>query len=62
MMAGETNIYYVTEEESLKNPGQTTGLGWYFRNEIEDLYGPYNTEQAAHEAFVKYCKEELGDD
>lgn len=62
MISGSTNVYYVTEEVSLANPGQTTGFGWYFTDEIESLYGPYATEQLAKDAYRDYCREELGND
>jgi len=32
---------------------------WYFLNEIEDEYGPYDSEDEARETFKRYCDEYL---
>jgi hypothetical protein len=52
-------IFFLKEAETWH--GVTKPAGWYFRTEDEDSMGPYESEEAAQQAFYEYCRLVLGE-
>jgi hypothetical protein len=58
---GKVHKYiYCFKKEKVTAWGEKYIAGWYFENEIYDLYGPYGSFEEVTEMFKAYFKDVVG--